>query len=667
MTTIRSLYALVAVLVLFVSVLPADGAMVSLWTLNEAAGTTTAANSIATGPVGSLYNGADFVVDAVRGQVLHFDGSDDYATAGNIPALAVGSDYTWSFWSSSAQGPNNNVMFGNRYDGGSSWCKFTTSKFEYVPNGSAQHLEYDDIAANSGWMYHVVVKSGNTLTYYRDGQLKGSRTITADMPSLPLRWGGDPTTERWGGNMDNIALFDHPLTAAEVNYAMIGNYSRFSAVKATSLQDDFSAGLDKWDAVTKGLESNAASGYDAPSVSGGQLTLGGTTTSQYWRGSSVAGKDLFDVPAGGELRFDVDRVSLSGSAGASGLRSSLWMYADDGNYVHFSQNTEASRGFGYNANNNNPTGGGVNLARADYLDSNYGNHSMSMVHDGSYVKMYVDGRYLGSQAATFSSNIAMMLTGQARATGETVQAVFDNASASTRTFTHMYDNFNSGSIDPAKWTVIRKGLEHAGDFPGNLAASVQDGVLTISGSTGSQYWYGVTLQSAVQFPSENGATFTVQREALSKSGSAGRSSVWIWADDNNFLHFSDNFGENGWQYNYADGTRTGVSVGSGINIPAFDSMDGDDLSHEMTVMLRREGATLYMDMYLDDVLGATRQFDNWGDRTFYYMLTGQPRASGDSVYAAFDNVEINIPEPLTLGLLSLAGAALGGYVRRRRR
>ena len=120
MTTIRSLYALVAVLVLFVSVLPADGAMVSLWTLNEAAGTTTAANSIATGPVGSLYNGADFVVDAVRGQVLHFDGSDDYATAGNIPALAVGSDYTWSFWSSSAQGPNNNVMFGNRYDGGSS-------------------------------------------------------------------------------------------------------------------------------------------------------------------------------------------------------------------------------------------------------------------------------------------------------------------------------------------------------------------------------------------------------------------------------------------------------------------------------------------------------------------------------------------------------------------
>lgn len=630
---------------------PLRADLASLWRMNETTG-TTAPNSVVGGADGALFGGASWVADAERGWVLAFDGSTGCATAGTLPALALGDDYSWSFWSASSQGANSNVILGNRYDGpDSTWLKFTTAKLEYASGGVQMGIDYADIGAGSGWMFHAVVKSGSLLTYYRNGAAAGVSTVTAGLTALPLRFGGDPTTERWGGKMDNAALFSHALTVGEVSYAMLGMYGRFAGLTATNFTDTFDgAALDaaKWDVATKGLESNYGSGYNDPAVSGGQITLGGATLYNYWRGCSLATRPTFAVPAGGELRFSVDRISLTGSG--TGSRSSLWMYADYGNFVHFSQNTEGNGGFSYNANNQNPTGTGVNLTRADYLDTNLGNHRMTMAHDGAFVKLYVDGRYLASQATTFTNKIALLLTGQARAASDTVSAVFDNAAAATRTYRPMYDNFNGGALDPAKWSVIYKGLESQGTS-GTLTASVPNGELVLQGSAGAQYWHGATLQSVRKFAPRNKAVFNVDRDAIEKgAGSAVRSSVWLWADDNHFLLFSQNLGENGWQYNYADGTRVAESTGPGVNIPAFDALDGDTAAHEMKLTFARtHGGAVAIEMYLDGQLGATRQFNNWGDLEYKLMLSGMPRASGDSVYVAFDNMQVEvIPAPGTV-------------------
>jgi len=73
--------------------------LIGYWPLEAASG-TTARNAMPWGITGTLYNGSAvgngpaWVNDATRGQVLSFDGSDDWVHAGSIPSIPVGSDFT---------------------------------------------------------------------------------------------------------------------------------------------------------------------------------------------------------------------------------------------------------------------------------------------------------------------------------------------------------------------------------------------------------------------------------------------------------------------------------------------------------------------------------------------------------------------------------------------
>ena len=99
------------------------------------------------------------------------------------------------------------------------------------------------------------------------------------------------------------------------------------------------------------------------------------------------------------------------------------------------------------------------------------------------------------------------------------------------------------------------------------------------------------------------------------------------------------------------------------------ALDGDPGFHEMQLVVRPQGSQLAIDMYLDGQLGATRLFDNWGGLDYHLMLSGMPRASGDSVFAAFDNVQAWAPEPSAwmLAVFGLGALAAAGWWRKRRR
>ena len=63
----------------------------------------------------------------------------------------------------------------------------------------------------------MVVKTGNTLTHYSNGEEGESSTFSSELQNpQPLYCGGDKTAENWSGMLDEIAIWDRALDAEEI-------------------------------------------------------------------------------------------------------------------------------------------------------------------------------------------------------------------------------------------------------------------------------------------------------------------------------------------------------------------------------------------------------------------------------------------------------------------
>ena len=431
--------------------------LIGYWPLDATSG-TTAHNAMPWGITGTLYNGSAvgsgpaWVNDATRGQVLSFDGSDDWVHAGSIPSIPVGSDFTWSFWTYQQQGANNDVALGNRFGGGpnQSFVKFTPRAFEYRPTiWTSNDIDYPDIPQNQ-WVHHAVVKTGPTLTYYRNGFVTATSTATATVPALPFYIGGDRAGERWQGRIDDVAIWDHALSAGEVQQLANGTATPLDIPSGLPkplklvFSDDFSSPtLDatRWTVLQYGLESprvghpgTIAGGVADTTTNPGQLTLGGTASGQYWPGMTVRSAQAFDASL--ETILAVRRVSLSGSGSA--WRSSIWLWGDDHHIIHFGQNV-GENGWEWNAEDaggigtDDPYGSGNNIGALDNLDGTYDAvemaiHWMPTGAGVSQVALYCNGAQVASHVVSnFPDHFYFMLSGMPRANGDTVTAVFDDA------------------------------------------------------------------------------------------------------------------------------------------------------------------------------------------------------------------------------------------------
>jgi hypothetical protein len=206
--------------------------LLGYWPLDSITSAQTA-NVAPGGSPATVTGGPTIVSDATRGNVIQFTGTGQRVNAGSaiIPVMTLTNDFTWAFWANSAVGANNNIIVGNRYSttAGVGWSplefiKFTTSQFEFYHNNAQNGIDYTDIAANSGWIHHAVVKSGSTLSYYRNGSLSGTTTMVSPVFNHPqsLYFGGEQTDEYWNGKLDDVAIWNKALTGAQVA-ALAGN------------------------------------------------------------------------------------------------------------------------------------------------------------------------------------------------------------------------------------------------------------------------------------------------------------------------------------------------------------------------------------------------------------------------------------------------------------
>jgi hypothetical protein len=221
----------------------ADPNLVGWWSLNEGTGAVVidlsghGSNGTVNNPTGGLgVDGSVWLADAKRGLVMSFNGAANgaYVRAGTIPQMTLKNDFTWAFWAKQDAGQTgiNDIIVGNRKDENAvdfvprQFIKFTPTKFEWHMNGNGNdNLEYDDIPADV-WLHHAVVKKGAQLTYYRNGAVASSRTITQplDFPQ-PLFLGGDNENaegENWRGLLSDARIYNKALTKLQVLAAMAG-------------------------------------------------------------------------------------------------------------------------------------------------------------------------------------------------------------------------------------------------------------------------------------------------------------------------------------------------------------------------------------------------------------------------------------------------------------
>ncbi len=193
------------------------------WRFDEGAG-DIAMDSSGQGHDGQIIaSDGVWVDDSARGAVYQ-SGNGSYVDFGAfLPVLDLDQDFTWSFWVNPDETDNNNIVFGNRWavDGSEfvprEFIKFTPRVFEWHFNGVGENVPGENTMFVVGeWSHNLVVKSGASLTYYRNGQEVASREISsAPVNPQPLYLGGQNGSEIFSGRFDEVAVFDRALTADE--------------------------------------------------------------------------------------------------------------------------------------------------------------------------------------------------------------------------------------------------------------------------------------------------------------------------------------------------------------------------------------------------------------------------------------------------------------------
>jgi hypothetical protein len=217
------------------------------WPLDDGSG-DVARNEVPGGYEGFIHDwdvgglgedGSVWVNDPDRGTVLGVNGTTAWVDAGFIPIMDLENTFSWAFWSRvppEQPSPNNDIVLGNRWGVNGSdtspreFIKFTTNRFEYHMNGGfGDDLAYaDSNLPLDQWVYNSIVKDGDSLTYYRDGEFRNSTTISGGQSSgdpLPLGFGGDVGSsggEAWQGYLSDVQTYTSALTPAQIETAMTG-------------------------------------------------------------------------------------------------------------------------------------------------------------------------------------------------------------------------------------------------------------------------------------------------------------------------------------------------------------------------------------------------------------------------------------------------------------
>lgn len=200
---------------------PASG-LVGAWGFDEASGSTTA-DSSGKGNAGTIAN-ATRTTAGKFGGALTFNGTDAWVTVDDSASLDLTTGMTVEGWvNPSALSGSWRALAVKETATGLAWALYPAGDGGF-PSGHAftaseQWARGTAVLPLDTWSHVATTYDGTTIRVYVNGEQVGTKAQSGPLVTStgPLRFGGDAIWPEWfKGSLDEIRVYDHALTAAEI-------------------------------------------------------------------------------------------------------------------------------------------------------------------------------------------------------------------------------------------------------------------------------------------------------------------------------------------------------------------------------------------------------------------------------------------------------------------
>ncbi|MFO0701136.1 MAG: DUF4347 domain-containing protein, partial [Nitrospira sp.] len=490
------------------------------------------ANDVASGTAqnGTLINGATYVTDGTRGQVLSLDGVNDYVqitgTFSNPSEITIGGWVNLS----SGSGRKEFISLSDRVHialddalgvkgsiqiGASSWIDLNSNQF----------------IAGAGW-HHVMYSysdSTNTHSLYIDGVRVATATVTSSIywtGATDTFIGSHPTAGNYAAAMiDDVRIYNRVLTAAEVS----------------SLAND----LTLTDTDTVSITVTAVN--DAPVLTDTALTLTVAEDAGPPANGTAVGS-LISAFTGGVS--DVDASAVKGIAiTGTNQTNGTWYYTTNGgttwtavgtvsntSALLLADNANTRLYFAPNANYNGTSAAALTLRAWDQTSGTAGTKVSTASNGGTTAFSSATDTIDVTVSAVNDGPVFTSLNGTPAYTENGSAVVLDNNVTITDTELTAANNFNGATL-----TLTRNGGANSQDVfsaTGTLSSiTAASGNVVVGGTTIGTYTNsGGTLVMTFNSSATNTlVNSAMQQIAYSNSSDAPPSSVqvnWTFSDNN---------------------------------------------------------------------------------------------------------------------------------------